>query len=57
MMAQFRVLIFSPEYNVVRRVTLESEDEFTVVDSVMAMMEEKGWVDPEARLVVNEIGI
>jgi hypothetical protein len=54
-MARFRVLVFSPEYNVVRRFNCEADDEFDVIPVIEFMLEEKGCPDPEARLDVTEI--
>lgn len=50
---RFRVLIFTPAFLVVRRLTLDSTDEFTVEEDVRFLMDEKGWMDPEAHLDIK----
>lgn len=52
---KFKALIFSPEHLVVRRHIFEAADEITAFEDVAAHMTEKGWVDPEARIVLKEI--
>lgn len=52
---KFRVLVFSPAFNVVRRMTVEADDEFTAVDVAMFELSEKGREDPEAKLFVTEL--
>lgn len=52
---KFRVLVFSPAFNVIRRMTVEAEDEFSVVDLVMFELSEKGREDPDAHLDITEV--
>jgi hypothetical protein len=52
---KFRVLIFSPEFNVVRRDTFEAEDEFAAVEVAEFRLQEKNAEDPEARYDIREI--
>lgn len=54
-MAHFRVLVFSPEFNVIRRFSCEADDEFEAIPVVEFMLEEKGYLDPEARIDLKEI--
>lgn len=51
---KFKALIFSPEYLVVRRLAFETDDELSAFDHVAATMTERGWDDPEARIVLKE---
>lgn len=52
---RFRVIMMSPQWNVVRRFTVEADDEFTAVDVAMAHISEKRWDDPEASLDIQEV--
>ena len=52
---RFRVLVLSPEFNVIRRMIVEAEDEFTAVDVVMFEISERRWDDPEATLDIKEL--
>lgn len=52
---KFKALIFSPEHLVVRRHTFDADDELTAFEVVAAHLTEKGWEDPEARIVLKEI--
>ena len=54
-MAKFRVLVFCPEYNVVRRFNCEADDEFDVISVIEFILEENGYPDPESRLDVTEV--
>jgi len=54
-MPKFRVLVFSPEFNVVRRFTFEADDEFAAVETVEFMLEEMNAKDPESSSIVTEV--
>lgn len=52
---KYRVLVFSPAYNVIRRMTVEADDEFTAVEVVMFQLSEMNREDPDAVYWVKEI--
>jgi hypothetical protein len=54
-MTKFRVFVFSPAFNVIRRMTVEADDEFAVVDVVMFQLSETQREDPDAHLDIKEI--
>ncbi len=50
----FRVLVFSPAFNVVRKMDVEADDEFEVVGVVEFILDDRGWADPNSQIIVRE---
>lgn len=50
----FRVYVFSPAYNVVRKIDVTADDEFEVVGVVEFILDDRGWTDPNCQIIVRE---
>lgn len=51
---KFKALIFSPDHLVVRRLAFDADDELSAFEQVAAVMTERRWEDPDARIVLKE---
>ena len=51
----YRVFVFTPAFNVVRRIEVESEDSESAIESAKFDLSERNREDPDALFMVKEI--